>query len=65
MREFLAERSDHAVSQYELPDALKRKIIDRLRPYIDRFGYRDTVEAAIAGNAGAKPKPALTESEPS
>jgi omega-hydroxy-beta-dihydromenaquinone-9 sulfotransferase len=49
MREFLAERSDHAVSQYELPDALKRKVVERLGPYIDRFGYRGAVEAALAG----------------
>ncbi len=45
MREFLGERKEHRVSRYELPEKLKRKIIDRLKPYIDRFGYRAAVEA--------------------
>ncbi len=54
MREFLAERSEHQVSRYEMPAALKRKVIDRLKPYIDRFGYREAVEASLAG--ASKPK---------
>jgi tRNA nucleotidyltransferase (CCA-adding enzyme) len=48
MREFLGERSEHQVSRYELPEPLKRKVIARLKPYIDRFGYRQAVEAAKA-----------------
>ena len=52
MREFLGERSEHKVSRYELPPALKRKVIDRLKPYIDRFGYRAAVEASPAGTRG-------------
>ena len=47
MREFLAERSEHRVSRYDMPLALKRKIVERLKPYIDRFGYRDAVDAAL------------------
>ena len=30
MRAFLAERSEHKVSRYELPAALKRKVVERL-----------------------------------
>ena len=62
MREFLAERSEHKVSRYELPPALKRKVIDRLKPYIDRFGYRAAVEASPAGTPAKSP---VREREPS
>ena len=31
---------------------LKRKVIDRLKPYINRFGYGAAVEASPAGDAG-------------
>ena len=47
MRAFLAERSEHRVSRYDMPLALKRKIVERLKPDIDRFGYRDAVDAAL------------------
>ena len=47
MRAFLAARSEHKVSRYELPARLKRKVVERLKPYIDRFGYRAAVEAAL------------------
>jgi len=63
MRDFLGERSEHRVSSYQLPDKLKRKVIDRLKPYIDRFGYRQAVEAAPA--ARPSPKTAQRETEPS
>jgi omega-hydroxy-beta-dihydromenaquinone-9 sulfotransferase len=63
MREFLAERSEHKVSRYDMPLELKRKIVARLKPYIDRYGYRDAVDKALAA------KPAATaparEREPS
>jgi len=62
MREFLGERSEHKVSRYELPPALKRKVIDRLKPYIDHFGYRAAVEASPAGTPGKSP---VREREPS
>ena len=55
MREFLGGRKEHRVSRYELPEELKRKIIDRLKPYIDRFGYCAAVQA----------KPAVREREAS
>jgi hypothetical protein len=61
MREFLAERSEHKVSRYEMPLPLKRKIAERLKPYIDRFGYRAAVDAALAG----APAKAVREKEPS
>ena len=59
MREFLGDRSEHRVSSYQLPEPLKRKVIARLKPYIDRFGYRDAVEAKPA----ARPKAAASEPE--
>jgi hypothetical protein len=62
MREFLGERSEHKVSRYELPPALKRKVIDRLKPYIDRFGYGAAVEASPAGTPAKSP---VREREPS
>jgi hypothetical protein len=62
MREFLAERSEHKVSRYDMPADLKRKVIDRLKPYIDRFGYRAAVEASLAGAPGTAP---VRETEPS
>ena len=68
MREFIAERSEHKVSRYEMPLALKRKIVERLKPYIDRFGYRDAADAALRGESsvkGASPKAPVREREPS
>jgi omega-hydroxy-beta-dihydromenaquinone-9 sulfotransferase len=66
MREFLAERKEHAVSEYRLPDALVRRIAERLAPYIRRFGYRDQVEKALRGERAAAPaKAAERETEPS
>jgi hypothetical protein len=53
MRAFLAERSEHKVSRYEMPAALKRKVVERLKPYIDRFGYRDAVDAASRSSSAA------------
>jgi len=61
MREFLGDRSEHRVSSYQLPEPLKRKVIARLKPYIDRFGYRDAVEAKPA----AASKAAVSEPESS
>jgi hypothetical protein len=54
MRDFLGDRSDHRVSSYRLPQAVARKVSDRLKPYIDRFGYREAVDAALS----AEPKAA-------
>jgi hypothetical protein len=67
MREFLGERSEHQVSRYELPEPLKRKVITRLKPYIDRFGYRPAVDAALgdAPKPARKRKPQVREKEPS
>jgi hypothetical protein len=67
MREFLGERSEHRVSSYQLPEALKRKVTDRLAPYIDRFGYRAAIEAAPVPKSKSAPKskPALSEPDPS
>ena len=46
MQAYLDAQKEHRVSEYEMPPELKRKVIDRLGPYIDRFGYREAVEAA-------------------
>jgi len=54
MRAFLAERSEHKVSRYDMPLALKRKIVERLKPYIDRFSYREAVDKALAGDPATK-----------
>jgi len=54
MCEFLGERSEHKVSRYDMPVQLKRKIVERLKPYIDRFGYRDVVDKALAKTTAAK-----------
>jgi omega-hydroxy-beta-dihydromenaquinone-9 sulfotransferase len=43
MRTYLDAQSDHRVSDYELPPELRRKVVERLAPYIDRFGYREAV----------------------
>jgi omega-hydroxy-beta-dihydromenaquinone-9 sulfotransferase len=61
MRAYLEARKEHRVSEYELPPELKRKIIDRLGPYIDRFGYR---EALMRETQGTDPVPAGGEKAP-
>jgi hypothetical protein len=43
MQAYLDAQNDHRVSEYELPPELKRRVIERLKPYIDRYGYRDAV----------------------
>lgn len=52
MRAFLAERAEHRVSRYDMPAALKRKVAERLKPYIDRYGYREAVDTALGAGAG-------------
>jgi omega-hydroxy-beta-dihydromenaquinone-9 sulfotransferase len=61
MREFIAERAEHQVSRYDMPAALKRKIAERLKPFIDRFGYRQAIDAALAKPSAAP----VRETEPS
>ncbi|MGV1015559.1 MAG: sulfotransferase family protein, partial [Methyloceanibacter sp.] len=58
MRAFLAERSEHRVSSYQMPLPLKRKIAERLKPYIDRFGYGDALAAALRSEGTKAPVPA-------
>ena len=38
-----------------MPLELKRKVIERLAPYIDRFGYREAVTRELSKAAPAKP----------
>jgi hypothetical protein len=61
MRAYLDAQKEHRVSEYELPPELKRKVIERLGPYIDRYGYR---EAVMRGAAAAKTAAAAPVREP-
>ena len=54
MRAYLEEQKEHRVSEYEMPPELKRKVIERLRPYIDRYGYREAVNRELAKSSPAK-----------
>ena len=51
MQAYLDAQTEHRVSDYELPPELKRKVIERLKPYIDRYGYRE----AVSGAGASKP----------
>ena len=42
-----------------MPPELKRKIVERLAPYIDRFFYREAVTRELAKGAPAKPVASL------
>ena len=53
MQAYLDAQKEHRVSDYELPPELKRKLIERLKPYIDRYGYREAV-----GGEGARTRSA-------
>ncbi|HSB58350.1 MAG TPA: hypothetical protein VLD66_01990, partial [Methyloceanibacter sp.] len=57
MQAYLDAQKEHRVSEYEMPLELKRKIVDRLGPYIDRFGYREAVSRELAKGAASKPVP--------
>ena len=61
IRAYLDAQKEHRVSEYELPPELKRKVIERLGPYIDRYGYR---EAVLRGTASAKTATAAPVAEP-
>ncbi len=61
MRAILTDRSDHRVSSYRLPKDIARKVVDRLKPFIDRYGYRDAVEAALRDAPEAKASARETE----
>ena len=65
MRAFLDARSEHSVSKYRLPEPLRRKIVDRMGAFIDRYGYREAVEVAAVSCAAPKPKTTVREREPS
>jgi hypothetical protein len=61
MRAYLDAQKEHRVSEYELPPELKRKVVERLGPYIDRYGYRDAVSR---GTSAAKTAAATPVAEP-
>jgi omega-hydroxy-beta-dihydromenaquinone-9 sulfotransferase len=52
MRAILTDRSDHRVSSYRLPKDIARKVAERLAPFIDRYGYREAVNATLAAPEG-------------
>ncbi len=64
MQAYLDAQKEHRVSEYELPPELKRKVIDRLGPFIDRYGYREAVTGDPRGKTQAKTLPAGGEKEP-
>jgi hypothetical protein len=43
MQAYLDAQKEHRVSTYEMPADLKRKITERLAPYIERYGYGKVV----------------------
>jgi omega-hydroxy-beta-dihydromenaquinone-9 sulfotransferase len=55
MQAYLDAQKEHRVSEYEMPPELKRKIIERLGPYIDRFGYREAVTRDLNKATPAQP----------
>jgi omega-hydroxy-beta-dihydromenaquinone-9 sulfotransferase len=57
MRAYLDAQKEHRISEYEMPAELKRKIVERLAPYIDRFSYREAVTRELAKGAASKPVP--------
>jgi hypothetical protein len=61
MQAYLDAQSEHRVSEYELPPELKRKLIERLKPYIDRYGYRE----AIGEDTRARSAKMSRETQPS
>ncbi len=67
MRATLTDRSDHRVSSYRLPKDLARKVAERLKPFIDRYGYREAVEAALrdAPDSAPETKAPVRENAPS
>ena len=60
MRAYLDAQKEHRVSEYELPPELKRKIIERLGPYIDRFDYREAVSRGPRSAKAAAAQPVAT-----
>jgi len=68
MRAILTDRSDHRVSSYKLPKPIARKVADRLKPFIDRYGYREAVDAALTesdAEAKRESKTPVRENAPS
>jgi hypothetical protein len=55
MQAYLHAQKEHRVSEYQMPPELKRKVIERLGPYIDRFGYREAVTRELNKSSLAKP----------
>ncbi len=48
MRALLESRSEHKTSQYELPADIKSRILERMKPHMERYGYLDQPGAADA-----------------
>jgi omega-hydroxy-beta-dihydromenaquinone-9 sulfotransferase len=54
MRVYLDNRSEHKTSQYELPPKLKARILERMKPMMDRFGYNRANSVADEADRGAE-----------
>jgi len=61
MRAFLSDRSDHRVSSYRMPKPLAKKVAERLAPFIDAYGYRAAVDAALRDAPDVETKADLRE----
>jgi len=50
-----------------LPQDLARKVAERLKPFIDRYGYREAVDAALrdAPDSAPETEAPVRESAPS
>jgi hypothetical protein len=55
IRGYLDSQKDHRVSEYEMPLEVKRKVVERLGAYVDRYGYREAVTRSMSKTASAKP----------
>jgi hypothetical protein len=64
IRAYLDAQKEHRVSEYDLPPALKEKVVARLAPYIDRYGYREAVSRGAVAAKTAAVHPGKGEKEP-
>ena len=64
MQAYLDAQKEHRVSEYELPPELKQKVVERLAPYIDRYGYREAVSGKPQTKSGTSARSAGSETQP-
>ncbi|MEG6509261.1 sulfotransferase [Methyloligella sp. 2.7D] len=59
MQAYLDSRSEHKTSEYELPADIKARIVERMKPLMDRYGY--SAEEASKDKAQDAPAQAASE----